>query len=93
MNADRHHQRHDEQRRQRPAQGVEDHAGSNAHARETGAHATPIPETHAVPEGTFAASQLAERLQLLEANLREISAGQKLWAPPKSELNLRDRTA
>lgn len=59
---------------------------------ETVRGAAPAPEPQVVPEGAFAASQLAERLRLLEVNLRAISAGQKPWAPPRSDLNLRDRT-
>ena len=51
----------------------------------------PPPSHRQHPKAVFAASQLAERLRLLEVNLRAISAGQKPWAPPHSELNLRDR--
>jgi hypothetical protein len=92
MNADRHqhHQHRDEPRRERTEASdltiVEEAAADAAFV------APPSPEPQAAPEGIFAASQLAERLRLLEVNLRAISAGQKPWAPPQSELNLRDRT-
>ena len=92
MNADRQQHHHEEPRRKRSP--VERHAPAReeAPADEPTTPPAPVTETHAAPEGTFAASQLAERLRLLEANLRAISTGQKPWAPPQSELNLRDRT-
>ena len=91
MNADRHQHHHEEPRRQRPqreAPAGDEHPDPS----ETHRIAAPAPEPQAAPEGAFAASQLAERLRLLEANLRAISTGQKPWAPPQSDLNLRDRT-
>ena len=92
MNADRqqHHQHRDEPRREQEQAGdlttVEEAAADAAFV------APPAPEPQAPPEGMFATSQLAERLRLLEANLKAISAGPKPWAPPQSELNLRDRS-
>jgi hypothetical protein len=41
---------------------------------------------------TFAASQLAERLRLVEANLRLLKLKTEGWKPPASELSLRDKT-
>ena len=74
-------------------------AGSDA-ATEEAAPSAPAPDAVAdlpppvtpatAPDSTFAASQLVERLRLLEANLRVL--GQTPWAPPESDLNLRDRT-
>lgn len=91
MNADRHHQQHhdDARRPQEPAPvPVRDEQIVGAPAL-----ATPLPAEPQTPaEGTFAVSQLAERLRLLELNLRAISSGEKPWAPPPSDLNLRSRT-
>lgn len=52
----------------------------------------PLTEAQTPPDGTFVASQLAERLRLLEVNLRKLATGQTPWQPPHSDLNLRDRT-
>jgi hypothetical protein len=41
---------------------------------------------------TFAASQLAERLRMVEANLRLLKLKTEGWKPPASELSLRDKT-
>ena len=92
MNADRqqHHQHRDEPRPGHEPDG--DLTTLEEAAADAAFIAPPPPEPQAPPEGMFATSQLAERLRLLEANLRAISAGQKPWAPPQSELNLRDRT-
>ena len=93
MNADRHqhHQHRDES--QRATTHASDLTTIEEAAVDAAFVAAPAPEPQALPEGVFAASQLAERLRILEANLKAISAGRKPWAPPQSELNLRDRTA
>jgi hypothetical protein len=91
MNADRHQQHHhDEPQRQR-AEALES-TPAPAPMEEPHRVAAPPAEPHTPPEGTFAASQLAERLRLLEVNLRKLATGESPWRPPHSELNLRDRT-
>ncbi len=40
----------------------------------------------------FAASQLVERLRLVEANLRLLKLKSEGWKPPASDLALRDKT-
>jgi hypothetical protein len=92
MNADRHQHHHGEPRHERAHAPAEDLAPAEEAAADAAFAAPPAPEPQAPPEGVFAASQLAERLRLLEINLRAISAGQRPWAPPQSDLNLRDRT-
>ena len=92
MNADRHqHHQHRDESQRAPAH-ADDLTTIEEAAADAAFVAAPAPEPQALPEGVFAASQLAERLRILEANLKAISAGRKPWAPPQSELNLRDRT-
>ena len=91
MNADRQQHHHHEESRREHARAAELSVAEES-AADAAFVAPPAPEPQAASEGMFAASQLAERLRLLEVNLRAISAGQKPWAPPQSELNLRDRT-
>jgi hypothetical protein len=90
MNADR--QQHHREERRREEERATDLTPVEEAVADAAFVPSPAPEPQAPPQGVFAASQLAERLRLLEANLKAISAGQKPWAPPQSELNLRDRT-
>jgi hypothetical protein len=90
MNADRQHRHREESRREHAR--TTDLTVVEEAAADTAFVAPLVSEPQTPPQGAFAASQLAERLRLLEVNLRAISAGQKPWAPPQSELNLRDRT-
>jgi hypothetical protein len=91
MNADRHQQHHhDESQRRHPEEAAMTPAALPLEEPHRLAAPPTAPQTP--PEGTFIASQLAERLRLLEVNLRKLATGQTPWQPPHSELNLRDRT-
>lgn len=62
--------------------------------REDSAAAAVVPQPVASlsrGESTFATSQFAERMRLLEANLVAISQARP-WSPPQSGLSLKDKT-
>lgn len=89
MNADRHAPRHDARRR-RAAEAAE---ATDPVPEEPAPARSASPATESVPlHGNFAASLLAERLQLLELNLRAMRATSGEWRAPPSDLSLRNRT-